>query len=174
MMNNNEQILGENQNDELSDMDIQRMIDLKKRHIGNNHVNIFFDESGHEFNFNLIKSQFNFLSIVITPHTYSQDYYNNKLSVSSTEDKKQQLSEKYFKVKMYRRGGVPSFCGISHFKLISEKELPVFIRSTSLLASIFANVWHGSKNVWSQRVKQLKLILSYTLPQLNSTTAGAV
>ena len=58
---------------------------------------------------------------------------------------KQQLSEKYFKVKMYRRGGVPSFCGISHFKLISEKELPVFIRSTSLLASIFANVWHGSK-----------------------------
>ncbi|RLP64969.1 hypothetical protein L150_03734, partial [Candida albicans Ca529L] len=174
MMNNNEQILGENQNDELSDMDIQRMIDLKKRHIGNNHVNIFFDESGHEFNFNLIKSQFNFLSIVITPHTYSQDYYNNNLPVSSTEDKKQQLSEKYFKVKMYRRGGVPSFCGISHFKLISEKELPVFIRSTSLLASIFANVWHGSKNVWSQRVKQLKLISSYTLPQSNSTTAGAV
>ena len=30
MMNNNEQILGENQNDELSDMDVQRMIDLKK------------------------------------------------------------------------------------------------------------------------------------------------
>ena len=174
MMNNNEQILGKDQNDELSDMDIQRMIDLKKRHIGNNHVNIFFDESGHEFNFNLIKSQFNFLCIVITPHTYSQDYYNNNLPVSSTEDKKQQLSEKYFKVKMYRRGGVPSFCGISHFKLISEKELPVFIRSTSLLASIFANVWHGSKNVWSQRVKQLKLISSYTLPQLNSTTAGAV
>ena len=48
---------------------------------------IYFDESGHEFNFNLIKSQFNFLCIVITPHTYSQDYYNNNLPVSSTEDK---------------------------------------------------------------------------------------
>lgn len=177
-MMNNEQTgqtgqTGQTQNgngNELTDMDIQRMIDLKKRHIGNNHVNIFYDESGHEFNFNLIKSQFNFLSIVITPHTYSQDYNltssSSSFSSSSSDDK---LLEKYFKVKMYRRGGVPSFCGISHFKLISERELPVFIRSTSLLASIFASIWHGSKNVWSQRVKQLKLISSYTLPNLNST-----
>lgn len=46
---------------------------LKKRHIGNNYVNVFFDESGLPFNFNVIRSQFNFINIVISPHTISSN-----------------------------------------------------------------------------------------------------
>ncbi|EER32197.1 hypothetical protein CTRG_03868 [Candida tropicalis MYA-3404] len=153
MMNNSNTI---QQNENLSDIEIQRLIDMKKRHIGNNYVNIFFDESGNEFNFNLIKSQFNFLSIVISPHTLSNDFTISDLH------KKSNSNSKFFKVKTYRRGGIPPLFGTSHYKLISENELATFIRTTAILANIFANTWHGGRLVWEQRVKQLKLIESYS------------
>ncbi|RCK56420.1 Tuberous sclerosis 2 [Candida viswanathii] len=159
MMNNEQQPCQEG----MSDIEAQRLIDLKKRHIGNNYVNIFFDESGNDFNFNLIKSQFNFLSIVISPHTISHDYTITSPSPTSTAFKKSHTtSSKFFKVKTYRRGGIPSLFGTSHYKLISETELPTFIRTTAILANIFANTWHGGRLVWEQRVKQLKLIASYS------------
>ncbi|KAL6450181.1 tsc2 Tuberous sclerosis 2 protein [Candida maltosa Xu316] len=147
MMNNEQQF-----NDDLTDIDMQRLIDMRKRHIGNNHVNIFFDESGKSFNFNLIKSQFNFLSIVISPHTVSQDF---------TIDEPNN-AQKFFKVKSYRRAGVPPFFGTSHYKLVSGKELASFVRTTSILADMFANTWHGGRSIWAQRVKQLKLIESHS------------
>ena len=39
----------------------------KKRHIGNDHVNIIYNESGLPFDFNTFASQFNYVNIVITP-----------------------------------------------------------------------------------------------------------
>lgn len=39
----------------------------KKRHIGNDFINIYFDESELPFKFDVIKSQFNFINIVVTP-----------------------------------------------------------------------------------------------------------
>ncbi|KAI5965908.1 TSC2 [Candida pseudojiufengensis] len=148
----------------------QRIIDLKKRHIGNNHVNIFWDESNNQdFNFNLIKSQFNFLNIVITPQTINLD---NSMSSNS--------ERKFFKIKTFRRSGVPAVFSTSHFKIISSNQLPFVIRNLSILASEFANVWYASvsnnnnntttdsniskfESNWAKRVKQLHLIYDKSL-----------
>ncbi|KAI5954974.1 TSC2 [Candida jiufengensis] len=144
----------------------QRIIELKKRHIGNNHVNIFWDDSGFEtFNFNLIKSQFNFLNIVITPQTIE---LNKSTSIITNTINKER---KFFKIKTYRRTGIPAVFSTNHFKIISSEQLPYIVRNLSILASEFANVWYSSLNSttnkfesnWCQRVKQLHLIYDKSL-----------
>ncbi|KAG5420113.1 TSC2 [Candida metapsilosis] len=150
-----------------STIEKQKIIDLKKRHIGNNYVNIFFDESGNaDFNFNLIKSQFNFLNIVVSPQTTQLKRSTSLLSHS-------QQGRKFFKVKTYRRAGVPAIFATCHFKLVSEDQLPFLVRSIAILASEFANVWHASdlsgKYVtnWTQRVKQLRLLYDKSMENVN-------
>ncbi|CCG21834.1 Tsc2 GTPase-activating protein [Candida orthopsilosis Co 90-125] len=146
-----------------STIENQKIIDTKKRHIGNNYVNIFFDESGsQDFNFNLIKSQFNFLNIVISPQTIQTKKSTSLLFAP-------QNGRKFFKVKTFRRAGVPAVFATCHFKLVSEDQLPYLVRSIAILASEFANVWHASdlsgKYVtnWAQRVKQLRLLYDKSL-----------
>lgn len=122
----------------------------KKRHIGNNYVNIFFDESGLAFDFNVIKSQFNFLNIVIQPHSVS---FSKSVS---TENRIQK-----YKVKIHRRSGVPGLFATCHFKIVSEENLSTFVRTLALIADQFAQVWHSNGNYqssWSSRMRQLNMI----------------
>lgn len=135
-----------------------KYFDLKKRHIGNNYVNIFFDESGLPFNFNLIKSQFNFLNIVISPNSVS---FDRPLHTGNDG------SKKFFKVKAYRREGVPGVFSTCHFKLVSEDQLPHFIRNLVLTSDDFANVWHATTQGsfvanWAHRVKQINILREKT------------
>lgn len=123
---------------------------LKKRHIGNNHVNVFFNESELPFNFNVIRSQFNFINIVISPHTICCEPAGRN-------------GCKYYKVKTYRRSEVPGIFSTSHYKLISLEQLPQFIRNSVLMASRFARIWHESIDGvyvtnWELRVKQLRAL----------------
>lgn len=123
---------------------------LKKRHIGNNHVNVFFDESELPFNFNVIRSQFNFINIVISPHTICCEPAARN-------------GCKYYKVKTYRKSEVPGIFSTSHYKLISLEELPQFIRNSVLMANRFARIWHESIDGvyvtnWELRVKQLRAL----------------
>ncbi|KAK6459338.1 tuberous sclerosis 2 protein [Scheffersomyces xylosifermentans] len=154
----------------------QRQVDLKKRHIGNNYVNIYFDESGLEFNFNLIKSQFNFLNIVISPHTLSTSRTTDpetktKNVLDSQEDYLEtspSSNRHLFKVKTYRRSGVPGIFATCHFKIVSRENLPDFIRNLAIVADQFAGVWHANvsglyTSNWSQRVKQIKILKQKTL-----------
>ncbi|KAK6199363.1 tuberous sclerosis 2 protein [Scheffersomyces amazonensis] len=192
MMNNPKFLESDNNN--VDQEEKQRIVDLKKRHIGNNYVNIYYDESGLEYNFNLIKSQFNFLNIVISPHTISSstvESFNSEMmqgtsgsrdnngstensigdSFGSNSEKiynNQRSSDRYYKVKAYRRYGVPGMFATSHFKIISEANLPNFIRNLAIIADQFANVWHANLSGsfvsnWSQRVKQFKVLREKTM-----------
>ncbi|KAI0461858.1 hypothetical protein LJB42_004461 [Komagataella kurtzmanii] len=122
---------------------------MKKRHIGNNFVNIFYNDSESPFDFNLIKSQFNFINIVIQPHSRNLHKYESN------------HSENFYKIKMYRRAGLPGVFSTSHFKLISVSELPTFVRNTTIIASLFANVWNaddGYISNWAHRVSRITTI----------------
>lgn len=127
----------------------------KKRHIGNNYINIYFDESGHDFNFNLIRSQFNFISIVITPHSISSD---DSIIKNGT------LEHQFYKVKTIRRSGIPGVISTSHFKLISLENLSRFVRNLAIVTDHFAQIWHNSRyvSIWSQRVNQINTIIEKT------------
>lgn len=124
----------------------------KKRHIGNNYVNVFFDESGEPFNFNVVKSQFNFINIVITPPSKSHSG----------------AKQPFYKVKTYRRSGVPGIFSSSHFKMISLDQVGSYVCNSVLMSDRFARVWNDSvggvyTTNWHRRVQQIETLRLRTL-----------
>lgn len=128
---------------------------MKKRHIGNDYVNIYYDESGLPFNFDVIKSQFNFINIVISPHTVTF----NEPFVSDEDGKGSESKQmNYYRVRAYRRDGIPAVFAACHMKTVSESSLPVFVRNLAVIASKFARVWHSDGQYVSNWRYRLQLI----------------
>lgn len=109
---------------------------LKKRHIGNNYVNIFFDESGREFDFDLVRSQFNFINIVITP-----THLRGK-----------------FRVRAYRKENLANVLAAYETKIVSAEHLPLFTRHLALKASMYAKVHNQHGEYTDQWLYRLDLI----------------
>lgn len=122
-------------------------ISMKKSHVGNDLVNIFYDESGlPDFNFNIIKSQFTFISIVITPQ--------------SVDCEENQAIADHYKVKMYRRSGTPGLLSCTHFKIIGKPNLSRYVRHACLTANAFAQKYCENRSsdacsIWGVRCKHL-------------------
>lgn len=121
---------------------------LKKRHVGNNFVNIFYNESDlPHFNFNIIKSQFTFISIVITPQSAPDD---------------DEIAEHY-KIKLYRRTGTPALLSCAHFKILTKNNLARYVRHVSQIANALAEKTHqrhplDACSAWGARYKHLNRI----------------
>ncbi|KAJ7451083.1 hypothetical protein FB451DRAFT_1284613 [Mycena latifolia] len=103
----------------------------KKRHIGNDFVRIVWNDSGKPYRFDTLNTQFQFVNIVIEPHSlgaiaaFSNNIHENE----------------YFKLTVQRAPDMPEFAPVGHFKLISAKNLPLLARQLSLLADWFASVF---------------------------------
>ncbi|KAG7746588.1 hypothetical protein KL911_004204 [Ogataea haglerorum] len=112
-------------------------VSSKKRHIGNDFVNIYWNDSGEPFLFHKIASQFNFMSIVIEP-----------------------CAERCYRVKIFRKAGIPAIFSTTHFKLISEHNLPSYVRNVSTLCGQFCEIWTNSdwQFNWERRYRQLQTI----------------
>jgi hypothetical protein len=138
-------------------------ISSKKRHIGNNYVTIYFDESGLPFNFDTVKSQFNFINIVISPHT------EGFADVPGAEQNSPG-SKNYYKVQAYCKEGVPELFAACHVKIVSEESLPIFVRNLAIIASKFATVFHsGGQYVsnWRYRLQQINVLHERVASQQN-------
>ncbi|KAK9479605.1 hypothetical protein V1514DRAFT_362388 [Lipomyces japonicus] len=139
----------------------------KKRHIGNNYVNIYWNESGRPFNFDTIKSQFNFINIAVSPHTRAPSTFQGSSSAmaSSLARNSHGLATEYFKVRVYTAASVNAseFFSLpaSHLKVIGKKSLPLFVRNLAFNADIFASVWHSRPDDeylsnWQYRLRQVR------------------
>ncbi|KAI0087644.1 hypothetical protein BDY19DRAFT_240618 [Irpex rosettiformis] len=112
----------------------------KKRHIGNDYVRIIWNDSGLPYKFDTLSTQFQFVNIVIEPHSrgaiaaFSNNLHENE----------------YFKVTLQRAAGMSEFTPVGEFKLISAEKLPLLIRQLSLLADWFVDVYQHTKNDTSQ------------------------
>ncbi|KAK6354179.1 Tuberous sclerosis 2-like protein [Orbilia blumenaviensis] len=112
----------------------------KKRHIGNDFVNIIFNNSGLPWKFNTIPSQFNFVSIVITPEA--------KTGFLATRLKNWDEADKgYYKVQLVGKQGLPEISPASATaegsgKMVSGKNLSAFVRNLALNASVFSHVYN--------------------------------
>lgn len=104
---------------------------FKKRHIGNDFVRIVWNDSGIPYRFDTLTTQFQFVNIVIEPHSVGHiSAYSN--SLHETE---------YFKVIVQRAEGMIEFAPVGHYKLVSAENLPLLVRQLSLLADWFAYVF---------------------------------
>ncbi|OTA92294.1 hypothetical protein M434DRAFT_12486 [Hypoxylon sp. CO27-5] len=127
---------------------------LKKRHIGNDFVNIIFNDSGLPFRFDTFPSEFNFVNIVITPESRAS-------FVATRQRTPKDVEESFYKVRVMSKPGFPEISPASETKIVSLKALPDFIRLLALNASVFSLVWahrEGGEHVspWRNRLREIK------------------
>ncbi|KAG2172855.1 hypothetical protein INT43_000205 [Umbelopsis isabellina] len=156
----------------------------KKRHIGNDFVTIVYNDSGKDYAFDTLPGQFNFINIVVSPH--SED--TSKVILGSTEDQRVSTSaaanafaagqhpdpyttstgvdNTFFKVVMQRRPNMSEIGPLTEFKMVSSQTLPGFIRQMALHANIFSQVFlesgaggkHEYVSNWCERLRQINRI----------------
>ncbi|KIK64922.1 hypothetical protein GYMLUDRAFT_70880 [Collybiopsis luxurians FD-317 M1] len=128
---------------------------FKKRHIGNDFVRIVWNDSGMPYRFDTLATQFQFVNIVIEPHSIGtiSAYSNNP---HETE---------YYKVTVQRAERMIEFSPVGHYKLVSAENLPMLVRQLSLLADWFAYVFsrtdHDTQRVevrtnWQERLSAIR------------------
>ncbi|RMJ22847.1 GTPase Activating Protein [Aspergillus sp. HF37] len=125
----------------------------KKRHIGNDHVNIVFNRSNAPFEFDTIPSQFNFVNIVISPVC--------RIAKDESEAAGEPDFDKlFYQVQLISKPGFPEISPAATPKIVSGKSLGAFVRILALNASVFALIWnsHGGEHIssWSNRLREIK------------------
>ncbi|KAJ4145498.1 hypothetical protein LMH87_004347 [Akanthomyces muscarius] len=128
---------------------------LKKRHIGNDFVNIIFNDSGNPFRFDTFPSQFNFVNIVITPASRASFIVRRETKPEA------ESAQPFYMVKVMSKPGFPPISPASETKMVSLRALPGFIRLLALNATMFAMVWHsqeGGEHIssWTSRLREIK------------------
>lgn len=141
--------------------------DLKKRHVGNDFVNIIFNDSGRPFDFNTFPSEFNYVYIVITPNP-RRSWMGSR---TAADKRKRSLQENgafppsmmpFFTVQVMSKPGFPEISPAAEPKTVSLKALPTFVRLIALNASVFSHVWanRGGEHVgsWRARLRAIRTL----------------
>ncbi|KAH8663965.1 hypothetical protein BX600DRAFT_287685 [Xylariales sp. PMI_506] len=126
---------------------------LKKRHIGNDFVNIIFNDSGLPFKFDTFPSDFNYVNIVITPESRAS-------FVATRQRAPMGVRESFYNVQVMSKPGFPEISPASEVKIVSLNALPDFIRLLALNASVFSMVWanrEGGEHIssWRNRLREI-------------------
>jgi hypothetical protein len=137
-----------------TDLERDPMCNNKKRHIGNDFVNIIFNDSGLPFKFDTFPSEFNFVNIVITPESRAS-------FIASREKKQGEKTVPFYKVQVMSKPGFPEISPASETKMVSLRALPGFIRLLAINASVFSLVWanrEGGEHIssWRGRLREIK------------------
>ena len=124
----------------------------KKKHIGNDYVNIVWNDGGGEFRFDTFPSAFNYVYIVISPET-----------PSSFSDVRQNPDKLFYKVHVQSATGFPEISPAAEAKMVSAKSLPSFVRLLALNACVFSHVWSNRAggehySPWRNRLRQIKML----------------
>ncbi|KAK2829900.1 hypothetical protein FQN49_007147, partial [Arthroderma sp. PD_2] len=145
----------------------------KKQHIGNDFVNIIFNRSGSEFDFNTISTQFNFVDIVITPASRvgAGKDIEGEFTVND-------FNRRFYTVKVLSKPGMPELSASAIPKVISGKNLAAFVRIIGLNASVFSLVCsHGGEYIssWQNRLREIRRLRdrAYACSSIDITSPDA-
>ncbi|KAF2204357.1 hypothetical protein GQ43DRAFT_438010 [Delitschia confertaspora ATCC 74209] len=126
----------------------------KKRHIGNDFVNIIFNDSGLPYDFDTFPSAFNYVHIVITPESRAS-FVDRRLETDP------EGRNRYYKVQVIPKPGFPEISPAAETKIISGRNLAAYVRLIAINASVFSQVWlikEGGESVssWRNRLREIK------------------
>ncbi|KAI8633171.1 hypothetical protein F5Y19DRAFT_292271 [Xylariaceae sp. FL1651] len=138
----------------------------KKKHIGNDFVNIIFNDSGSPFKFDTFPSDFNYVYIVITPESRAS-------FVATRQRTPKDVVDSFYKVQVMSKPGFPEISPASETKIVSLKALPDFIRLLALNASVFSHVWanrDGGEHIssWGDRLRDINRLREKYGPKTTS------
>ncbi|KAL2212178.1 tuberin [Sarocladium strictum] len=160
-----------------SNIDRDPQLAQKKKHIGNDFVNIIFNDSGLPFDFDTFPSQFNYVNIVITPASRT-----TFVAAREAADRKRDgLSgpQAFYMVQVLSKPGFPEISPASMPKMLSGAALPSFIRLLALNASVFSMVWEnrqGGEHVssWRSRLREIRRLREkHSLKPVDAAGASA-
>ena len=137
----------------------------KKRLVGNDYIKIVYNDSGKEFAFDTIKTAWNFINIVISPHTTGvgedelprgaistgwrapgRGSWGGEGMEKTDEGWLDWDREDWFKVTLQRADGIPDFTPIGTHKLVSRTALPILVRQIAHLANNMAARFQHIRN----------------------------
>ncbi|CAI9561842.1 unnamed protein product [Staurois parvus] len=114
----------------------------KKRHVGNNFVNIVYNDSGEFYKLGTLRGQFNFVDVNIQP----LDCESNLVTLQCRKD-------------------MEGLVDISLAKIVSDKNLPFLARQMALHSNMASQVHHSRSNPtdiypskWIARLRHIKKI----------------
>lgn len=151
---------------------------LKKRHIGNDFIKVVWNDSGGEFAFDTLPGDFNFVNIVIQPHTPAGNPWVGPGMTNNAE---------FFKVSMQCRPGMPEVGPLGTFKMVTGSSLPSVVRQLALHSNIFAQIFLASvgfearqgtnqkieySSNWRKRLQQIKMLRRRILEQPGGAAAA--
>lgn len=155
----------------------------KKRHIGNDFVNIIFNDSGLPFKFDTFPSEFNYVNIVITPESRASFVATREHSAQQEgEGENVDASSKrsytpFFKVQVMSKEGFPEISPCAATKMVSLKALPDLVRLLAVNASVFSLVWaHREQgeypSAWRSRLREISRLRERYGPKSASALAS--
>lgn len=122
----------------------------KKSHVGNCHVNIIFNRSGLEWKLDNLKSQLNYVNIVIRPACQGREIPDPDFMPG------------FYLVQVVTRGDLPKSSPAADPKIISAAQLGPFVRTLALNANMFCHTWNTKDSdsefpsAWRARLQQIK------------------
>lgn len=163
---------------------------MKKRHIGNDFVNIIFNDSGMPFKFDTFPSEFNYVNIVITPESRASFVATREKNAAKTkrrsQDDKQERGWReheedapFFKVQVLSKENFPEISPCAAAKMVDLKALPDFIRLLALNASVFSLVWSNRESgeypsSWRSRLRDINRLRDRYAPKGHTTSVTTV
>ncbi|KAI9741906.1 MAG: Tuberous sclerosis 2-like protein [Cirrosporium novae-zelandiae] len=129
----------------------------KKRHLGNDFVNIIYNDSNAPFKFDTLPSAFNYVNIVITPSSQIALHDGPKPFVVTSGP-----LTPFYKIQVLLKLGFPEISPAAEPKFISAKNLSTYVRFLALNASVFSLVWanrvDGAEYIssWQNRLREIK------------------
>ena len=114
-------------NDEINDP----MFARKKALIGNDWVRIIWNESGLEYDPQTIRTQFNYVSIVISPNSRGGAELGSINAIDTI----------FYRVSLQCIEGLPNFAPVGDGQLVSAAVLPNFVRILALHCSLVSQIF---------------------------------
>lgn len=156
----------------------------KKKHIGNDFVNIIFNDSGLPFKFDTFPSEFNYVNIVITPESRASFVATRenaaKGAVVDGEDDHNEHGKytPFFKVQVMSKEGFPEISPCAATKMVDLKALPDFVRLLALNASVFSLVWANRESgefpsSWRSRLREINRLRERYAPKSLAHSAAS-
>ncbi|KAK4982699.1 Tuberous sclerosis 2-like protein [Elasticomyces elasticus] len=132
----------------------------KKSHIGNDFVNIVFNNSGEPFRFDTFPSSFNYVYIVVTPEARAS-FVETRFRPNNSNKGGGGGDDQCYKVQLLSQSGFPHISSAAETKIVSARSLPAFVRTLALNASVFSQVWLHRESgeyvsSWRHRLRQIQ------------------
>lgn len=130
----------------------------KKSHIGNDYVNIVFNNSGLEFSFDTFPSQFNYIYILVTPEA-RQTFIQTRTRSHNPG----WYEDSWFKVRVLVRSDFPAISSAAETMVVSGAALASYVRNLALNAEEFCRVWGNRASgefpsSWRSRLLQIRML----------------